>query len=459
MKSISLLLTNFWIITHFSLSQVKAQSQAEINALHAIKDALAYQDWGAGEVCGWPGVFCNPQGNITGIDLSEKGIGGPIPPQMGDLIHLEFLWLDGNNFYRIPPEIENLKYLESLNLAGNGISEIPNEISGLSNLHSLNLDQNPLQEIPASFGQLTNLELLIFGGGTFVSLPDELADLINLKALLIYGADFIKVPEVIFEITSLEILTIFDTPAGEIPADIKALTQLRQLNLGRNRLRHLPPELLSLPNLEELVLRNNYLTLSDLGPYHPGKSGLDRLLYSPQYSEVANQLVYGHISGNASFTIPEILQGSSYQWFQQGNDSNVYGTGPVLEFTSIEKEDFGHYYCTITHPDFPDFTFSYAGYTLEEFNQGMDHATYRINGNPFKSRLNITIENGLGRNHEFYLIDNSGRKVFHARYQPSRNIWSVNIPTGKLSAGLYHLVIIDQKESGVEKFTQKLVRL
>ena len=80
------------------------------------------------------------------FSLSDLGLSGQIPPEIGNLDSLEFLWLEDNQLTGpIPSEIGNLSKLKYLIMHYNQLSDsIPSEIGNLSNLEILKLDNNQL---------------------------------------------------------------------------------------------------------------------------------------------------------------------------------------------------------------------------------------------------------------------------------------------------------------------------
>jgi len=78
--------------------------------------------------------------------LSDLGLSGDIPQEIGTLDSLEFLWLEDNQLTGpIPSEIGNLSKLKYLIMHHNQLSDsIPSEIGNLSNLEILKLDNNQL---------------------------------------------------------------------------------------------------------------------------------------------------------------------------------------------------------------------------------------------------------------------------------------------------------------------------
>ena len=90
--------------------------------------------------------------------LSDLGLSGEIPQEIGTLDSLEILWLEDNQLTGpIPSEIGNLSKLKYLIMHHNSLSDsIPSEIGNLSNLEILKLDNNQLTGyIPESICDLT----------------------------------------------------------------------------------------------------------------------------------------------------------------------------------------------------------------------------------------------------------------------------------------------------------------
>ena len=111
----------------------------------------------------WHGVTTGASGRVTALDLSENGLSGEPPPELGNLTDLTALLLHSNQLSgEIPSELGNLNNLEVLRLAANQLSgAIPSELGNLNNLVWLNLYSNQLSgEIPPELGHLNNLVFL-----------------------------------------------------------------------------------------------------------------------------------------------------------------------------------------------------------------------------------------------------------------------------------------------------------
>ena len=77
--------------------------------------------WGSDAPLGaWHGVYTNAMGQVTGLELSNNGLTGYIPPELGDLPYLIGLILRDNALTgEIPSELGNLTKLDQLDLGTN----------------------------------------------------------------------------------------------------------------------------------------------------------------------------------------------------------------------------------------------------------------------------------------------------------------------------------------------------
>jgi len=139
------------------------------------------------------------------LNLSNNGLTGTIPPEIGNLTNLIYLRLSSNQFTgNIPSEIGNLTNLTELWLSGNQLTgSIPPEIGNLTNLTELWLGGNQLTgSIPPEIGNLTNLTVLRLDDNELTgSIPPEIGNLTNLYNLrLDYNQLTGEIPESICDL-------------------------------------------------------------------------------------------------------------------------------------------------------------------------------------------------------------------------------------------------------------------
>ena len=217
-------------------------------ALEALYDATAGASWTdstnwktAEPLDTWYGVTTDTAGRVTRLELPENGLTGSVPPALGSLVSLEWLWLRRNELTGpIPGELGNLANLERLSLGGNDFTgPIPDELGNLANLELLYLWGNELTgPVPAWLGSLIRLRWLQLSTNELTGpIPDELRNLVQLEWLYLSRNEL----------------------TGSVPAWLESLTRLQRLYLGSNALTGaVPGELGSLSNLERLDVSYNW---------------------------------------------------------------------------------------------------------------------------------------------------------------------------------------------------------
>ena len=341
---------------------------AECEALVALYDSTDGDNWGNNDgwletttPCTWYGVTCT-DGHVDCIWLSENGLTGPIPPDLGSLSSLEELGLDWNalsgslppelgelaelrvldlerNNYLsgpIPPELGNLPKLESLSLGMNRFSGgIPPELGDLATLRHLSLAYNGLSgSIPPELGQLAELRVLDLEGNEGWLCPDcylsgpipaQLGNLAKLESLSLGMNRFSGgIPPELGDLTTLRHLRLpFNRLTGSIPPELGNLTSLETLNAEYNELSgSLPRELGNLTNLRELVLAFNRITGS-LPPELGNLGSLEhlKLWYNdvtgaipPELGNLASLRALGLVRNHLSGPIPAELGNLAELW-------------------------------------------------------------------------------------------------------------------------------------------------
>ena len=306
---------------------------ADRAALVALYNATGGENWtrktnwsSSVPVGEWSGVTTDGDGRVTRLNLSDKNLTGPLPPELGTMAHLEILQLNNNNLTgSIPPELGALTNLRILYLSANNLTgPLPAEFVNLVNLERLDIFHNNGLCAPAdatfrmwlatveSFrgavcsadraalvalynatggenwtfsanwnistvgewsgvttdddGRVTHLSL--FHKNLTGPLPPELGTMAHLESLELNNNNLTgSIPPELGALTNLRILHLNQNNlTGPLPPELGALTNLQGLYLGYNNLTgSIPPELGALTNLEILYLFHNNLT----GPLPP----------------------------------------------------------------------------------------------------------------------------------------------------------------------------------------------
>lgn len=237
----------------------------------------------------WFGISADAAGNITQLSLSDNGLSGSIPPEIGTLVHLERLNLSDNAVTGVlPAEIGDLQNLENLDLSNTQLEgPLPAEIGNLQSLEALDLSLPELHPsriggpIPPEMGNLVNLRILEMSGtGMSGPIPPELGNLTNVRS---------------FDLGS-------NALSGSIPPELGNLDNAQSVLLGGNELTgSIPPELGNLRSVSTLRLDRNGLS----GPVPPELGALGRL---SQFF-----LAYTEMSGRLPIELTELRLGT-FHW-------------------------------------------------------------------------------------------------------------------------------------------------
>ncbi|WP_213155388.1 leucine-rich repeat domain-containing protein [Neochlamydia sp. AcF65] len=195
---------------------------------------------------------------ITFLRLDGLGLTS-LPPEIGQLSQLQWLYLNDNQLTTIPAEIGQLSKMKWLYLNGNQLTTIPAEIGQLTQLEMLNLYNNQLTALPAEIGQLTQLGTLDLYNNQLTALPAEIGQLTQVGTLNLYNNQLTALPAEIGQLSKMKWLYLFNNQLTTLPAEIGQLTQLQKLYLNDNQLTTIPAEIGQLSQLEMLDLRSNRL--------------------------------------------------------------------------------------------------------------------------------------------------------------------------------------------------------
>ena len=245
-------------------------------ALEALYEATGGADWANAAnwktqlpLGSWHGVtFDEDSDRVTGLELVENGLVGPLPSALARLRGLVTLNLRGNELTGpIPVALGNLSRLQLLELSQNDLSgPIPDALERLTSLRRLRLSWNDLSgPVPAWLGNRGSLRTLYLLGNDLTGpIPSGLGRLVDLEGLGLSWNDLDggPFPAWLANLTRLRWLYLSGLElTGPIPPGLARLTDLVQLHLGWNELTGpVPGWLGDLGALEELSLAGTALS-------------------------------------------------------------------------------------------------------------------------------------------------------------------------------------------------------
>lgn len=240
-----------------------------------------WENWGSDEAVGsWYGVEANADGRVTALRLSDNGLSGQLPENLGDLAFLTELHVDGNEGLSGPIPVS--------------LSEL-----GLQGLHYGDTKLCTVRDV----GFQAWLNAIPTREGDFIACNEERSDLVKLHEAMggedwtnannwgtsaplenwygivvdstgrVTGIDLNRnnltgeVPPEIQYFPHLRTLRLdYNQLEGEVPPEIGQLTELRRMDIdGNNFTGRIPPEIGNLVKLEELWMGANEMS----GPIPP----------------------------------------------------------------------------------------------------------------------------------------------------------------------------------------------
>ncbi|CAN8243797.1 unnamed protein product [Cochlearia groenlandica] len=202
------------------------------------------------------------------VYITNNGLSGPLPVNIGDLSQLVELGLGGNRFTGpIPSSLSSLTELFQLNLNDNILTgTIPAGIANLKLLLSLNFGSNRLSgTIPDIFKSMTKLQSLTLSRNRFSgNLPRSIASLSPNLLFLDLSQNNLSGTIPIF-LTNFKILDSLDLSrnrfSGVVPTSLANMPKLFHLNLSHNLLTGPVPALKNVDGIATLDLSYNQFRL------------------------------------------------------------------------------------------------------------------------------------------------------------------------------------------------------
>ncbi|KAL7241978.1 hypothetical protein ACSBR1_014536 [Camellia fascicularis] len=179
--------------------------------------------------------------HLNVVDFGVNNFGGDVPPWFGNLPKLQYLHLRKNSITgSVPASISNISTLETLDLMFNFLEgRVPEEIGCLPKLKWLRMRFNHFsRSIPPTIFKISSLELIDFTYNMmFGNLPKDLCVFLpKLEILALSGNEFDgQIPSTLGECRELQIISLsYNKFTSFIPKAIGNLTLLQILYLGGN---------------------------------------------------------------------------------------------------------------------------------------------------------------------------------------------------------------------------------
>lgn len=287
--------------------------------------------------------------------FSSGQLSGTIPQEFEKLSKLSFIDLGHNQLSGDISVLGNIKNLETILIPNNQFSGPINEnFFQLSKLKSFDASNNQLSgTISASIGSLEQLEYLMVSGNQLSgSIPTEIGNLQKLKRIELRNNQFSgNIPTSMGNISNVEFLLLsFNQFTGAIPNSFSNLTMLKELDLDDNYFTDIP----DLSFIDSLFgCQTNYLTFEDIELNISLINSTDvGFFYSPQRKFEHDTTIY-IVEGNP-IDLERWCGGSAnhYRWWKDGVE--ITNDSSVLSFASLQLEDSGDYWVTVTSTIVPN---------------------------------------------------------------------------------------------------------
>nr|GMD87498.1 phytosulfokine receptor 2 [Ipomoea batatas] len=223
--------------------------------------------------CKWDGVGCeddnstSPARRVVKLNLSRKGLQGPVSVSLQNLDKLQVLDLSHNHLGgEFPLDLSKLKQLRVLDLSHNAFNgAVVRALNGLEleSLHTLNISSNLFTGDLTGFGEFPNLVVLNVSNNSFSgALDSHICSTSKKIRILDFSANrFAGGLEGLNNCSSSlkELHLDSNHLSGQLPESLFLISSLEQLSVSANNLSgQLSPELSKLSNLKSLILFSNH---------------------------------------------------------------------------------------------------------------------------------------------------------------------------------------------------------
>lgn len=304
---------------------------------------------------------------LTSLTLNDNQLSGSLPASLGNCTKLAFLSLYNNQFSgEIPSTLGSLSSIKSLNFSNNKFTSLPSDLSGWSNLEELNLNNNLLSALPEAVNKLTGIRTLYASNNQISTLPDNFGFLPALQNLDLSFNKITEFPDALCQLTNLQSISFRSNKIASFPPSIKLLpASLNFMVLDSNEIKGpIPKELLENTSLNPLLMAHNHFTFEDIPAstkYRNSVGYQQPVLLSKKIFKVGlGDTINIDVRKFAPFT----LTSNVYNWVSATKNKVVSSTpNPILSVIIDEKTINNKYYCSVSNPSLPTYTYYDFGNT------------------------------------------------------------------------------------------------
>jgi hypothetical protein len=208
----------------FILAAVVEAGVNDLTVLNNFKKGVTNQSvlssWTGTNPClgTWDNIQCSA-GNVVGLRLRAKSLGGTVTSDINQLTDLTILELNYNGFTGAMPSLNGMVNLQSASLGDNNFTTIPYDFfTNLPALQNLNID--------------TNIGLNGTGGWT---IPQDITSSIVLSNLSMTSTNLNSIPDFVYTMPSLRNLMAAYNNIQTLPASL-ASSNIEVLQLNNQKI-------------------------------------------------------------------------------------------------------------------------------------------------------------------------------------------------------------------------------
>ena len=309
-------------------------------------------------------------GNLTQLSilmLNDNQLSGTLPQSLGNCTKLVNLSLYNNKLIgEIPSSLANLSLVKILNLNDNKFTSLPNDLSGWSKMEELYINNNSLTTFPETLNSLSSLKVLYAWNNQISELPDNFGNLPSLQNIDLSFNKITVFPDALCQLTKLQSVGFRKNKIEKFPPSINLLpSTLNYMTLDSNELKGpIPKELLENGNLSPLLMSHNHFTFEDIPVSTKLKNSVGYQKPVKLSKKVFKTLIGDTIKIDIRKISPFTLTTNEYNWISADKNKAVYTSpNPILTVIIDEKTILNKYYCSVSNPSSPTYSFKDFGNT------------------------------------------------------------------------------------------------